>query len=276
MNQVPAATQNGASHLTPAQSYFYQVNGYVVLKGLFSQEECARLIRLADQMDADETCQYKHDGYPKTPIRTVLSRCAWYDPLLLETAMSPAILPVIQEIVGGQVRLEEHQFIINYPDPSQSKDSPKSVPIREEGWHRGIGPSFGSFQSNGYSHCLFTKALIYLTDNGPGEGTWVVPGSHKLELPTNELVQFMDETHVRQLQARAGDVLILSETLIHSAPSLSISSSPRYTLIYGYTAPFMQTWNRYDPPTNLLARVTPEQRTFLTGEARYAFRRGQF
>jgi len=276
MNQAPAAAIDGTSYLTPAQSYFYQVNGYVVLKGLFSQEECTRLIRLADQMEADETCQYKHDGYPKTPIRTVLSRCAWYDPLLLETAMSPAILPVIQEIVGGQVRLEEHQIIINYPDPGQVRDGPKSVPIREEGWHRGIGPSFGSFQSNGHVHCLFTKALIYLTDNGPGEGTWVVPGSHKLELPTNELVQFMDETLARQLQVRAGDVLILSETLIHSAPSLSISSAPRYTLIYGYTAPFMQTWNRYDPPSDLLARVTPEQRTFLTGEARYAFRRGQF
>jgi len=276
MDQTPAANQTGTSSLTPAQNYFYQVNGYVVLKGLFSQEECAHLIRLADQMDADDGCTYKHDGYPKTPIRTVLSRCAWYDPLLLETAMSPIIMPIIQGIVGGEVRLEEHQFIINYPDPSQKAQGAKRLSIREEGWHRGIAPSFGSFQTNGHSHCLFTKALIYLTDNGAGEGTWVVPGSHKLELPTSQLVEFMDETLAVQLQARAGDVLILSETLIHSAPSLSISSAPRYTLIYGYTAPFMQTWNRYDPPADLLAGVTPEQRAFLTGEARYAFRRGQF
>lgn len=274
MEQANHVTSSITTTLTPAQHYFYQVNGYVVLKGVFSPEECQRLRQLADRMDADDACTYKHDGYPKVPIRTVLSRCAWYDPHLLETAMHPAILPVIEEIVGGAVRLEEHQFIINYPDPEQQSKEP--VSIREEGWHRGIGPSFGSFQSNGHSHCLFTKALIYLTDNGPGEGTWVVPGSHKLELPSKELVEFLDESLVRQLQVKAGDILILSETLIHSAPSLTLSSAPRYTLIYGYTAPFMQTWNRYDPPADLLARVTPEQKDFLTGEARYAFRRGQF
>jgi hypothetical protein len=70
--------------------------------------------------------------------------------------------------------------------------------------------------------------------------------------------------------------LILSETLIHAAPRLKTGSSARYTLIYGYTAPFMQTWSRYDPPADLLARVTPEQRAFLTGELRYGFRSGQF
>ncbi len=270
MDQAPHV----ATTLTPAQLYFYQVNGYVVLKNVIAPDECQRLRQLADRMDADDSCTYKHDGYPKTPIRTVLSRCAWYDAHLLETAMHPAILPVIEEIVGGPVRLEEHQFIINYPDPNQPQQ--KSVPIREEGWHRGIAPSFGSFQANGHAHCLFTKALIYLTDNSAGEGTWVVPGSHRLELPSKEVAGFLDESLARQLQAQAGDVLILSETLIHAAPSLTHSSAPRYTLIYGYTAPFMQTWNHYDPPASLLANVTPQQKAFLTGEIRYGFRRGQF
>lgn len=265
-----------AVRLTPAQRYFYEVNGYVVLPRLITPEECQRLLTLADAMDADTHCAYKHDGYPKTPMRTVLSRCAWYDPYLLETAMHPAILPVIQEIVGGEVRLEEHQFIINYPDPQETAATYRAKPIREEGWHRGIAPNFGSFQVNGHSHCLFTKALIYLTDNGPDEGTWVVPGSHRLDLPTKKLTEFIDGTLVRQLEVNTGDVLILSETLIHSAPRLRPGSAPRYTLIYGYTAPFMQTWSRYDPPSDLLGKVTSEQRAFLTGELRYRFRSGEF
>lgn len=264
------------AQLSPAQRYFYEVNGYVILKNIFSPAACQRLIALADQMDADAACAYKHDGYPKTAVRTVLSRCAWYDPQLLETAMHPTILPIIEGIVGGSVRLEEHQFIINYPDPSTTTQPRPAESIRTEGWHRGIAPNFGSFQANGHFHCLFTKALIYLTDNGPGEGTWVVPGSHRLDLPTKQLVEFIDETLARQLETQAGDVLILSETLIHAAPSLSPNASPRYTLIYGYTAPFMQTWNRYDPPADLLTRITPHQQAFLTGELRYGFRSGQF
>src|SRR5438067_12062063 len=102
--------------LTPAQRYFYDVNGYVVLEGVFSPAECRRFVELADRMDADDTCAYKHDGYPKTPALTVLSRCAWYDPHLLETALHPTLLPIMEDVVGGEVRLEEHQFLINYPN----------------------------------------------------------------------------------------------------------------------------------------------------------------
>ena len=123
---------------------------------------------------------------------------------------------------------------------------------------------------------MFSKAFIYLTDNGPGEGTWVVPGSHRMNTPTKTLREFMDDTLAKQLQSQAGDVLILSETLIHAGPQLKDGASPRYSLVYGYTPPFMQTWRRYDPPADLLERVTPAQQQFLTGEIRYGFRRGQF
>ena len=262
--------------LTPAQRYFFDVNGYVLLKDVFSPADCRRLIDLADRMDADDGCAYKHDGYPKTPMLTVLSRCAWYDPQLLETAMHPVMLPVMQDVVGGDVRLEEHQYLINYPVEPERDTAFDDFRVADEGWHRGIAPNFGSFEADGHYHCMFSKVFIYLTDNGPAEGTWVVPGSHRMDMPIAALRGIMDETLARQLESRAGDVLILSETLIHAGPRLKPGASPRYSLVYGYTAPFMQTWDRYDPPADLLERVTPEQRRLLTGELRYAFRRGQF
>ena len=264
------------SGLTQAERYFFDVNGYVLLPGVFSPAECGRLIDLADRMDADAGCAYKHDGYPKTPALTVLSRCAWYHAHLLDTAMHPVLFPVIQDVVGGDVRLEEHQYLINYPVEPESDSAFRESCVADEGWHRGIAPNVGSFEADGHYHCMFTKAFIYLTDNGPGEGTWVVPGSHRMDLPTGTLREFMDGTVARQLESRAGDVLILSETLIHAGPRLKAGARPRYSLVYGYTAPFMQTWNRYDPPADLLERATPEQRSLLTGELRYGFRRGQF
>lgn len=264
------------NRLAPAERYFFDVNGYVLLQGIFSRAECRRFIDLADRMDADDACAFKHDGYPKTRTLTVLSRCAWYHPHLLETTMHPVLLPVIQDVVGGDVRLEEHQYLINYPNEAEDEIVPFASNVADEGWHRGIAPNVGSFEANGHYHCMFSKAFIYLTDNGPGEGTWVVPGSHRMNMPTGTLREFMDETVARQLQSRAGDVLILSETLIHAGPRLTPGAPPRYSLVYGYTAPFMQTWNRYDPPADLIERVTPEQRRLLTGELRYGFRRGQF
>ncbi|NJN84877.1 MAG: alpha/beta hydrolase [Caldilineaceae bacterium] len=105
---MPTTTMPPAG-LTPAQRYFYDVNGYVILKAVFSEMECQRFIDLANQMDADDTCSYKHDGYPKIPVRTVLSRCAWYDPLLLATAQHPRILPVIEEIA----RQERNEYPVH-------------------------------------------------------------------------------------------------------------------------------------------------------------------
>ena len=96
-----------------------------------------------------------------------------------------------------------------------------------------------------------------------------------MDLPTKTLREFMNDSLTRQLKSRAGDVLILGETLIHSGPRLRPGSQPRYSLVYGYTPPFMQTWQRYDPPASVEG-VTPEQRRLLTGEVRYGFRRGQF
>ncbi len=264
------------NRLSSAKRYFFDVNGYVMLQGVFSPAECRRFIDLADRMDADDLCAYKHDGYPKTPALTVLSRCAWYRPYLLETAMHPILLPIIRDVVGGEVRLEEHQYLINYPNETEDEIVPRTSHVADEGWHRGIAPNVGSFEADEHYHCMFSKAFIYLTDNGPGEGTWVVPGSHRMNMPTGTLREFMDEALARQLQSRAGDVLILSETLIHAGPRLRAAAPPRYSLVYGYTAPFMQTWGRYDPPADLLERVTPEQRRLLTGELRYGFRRGQF
>ena len=73
-------------------------------------------------------------------------------------------------------------------------------------------------------------------------------GEPSMDMPTGTLREFMDGTVARQLESRAGDALILSETLIHAGPRLQAGARPRYSLVYGYTAPFMQTWNRYDPP----------------------------
>ncbi|MBM3263913.1 MAG: phytanoyl-CoA dioxygenase family protein [candidate division Zixibacteria bacterium] len=257
--------------LTPAQRYFYDVNGYVLLKNLFTRDQCRRFVEIADRMDAEDTCAYKHDGYPKRPTLTVLSRCAWYDPHLLDTARHPAVLPVIEEVTGGEERLEEHQYLINYPDPAGYDPD---LPIGNLAWHRALGAAWGGFRVDGRYHCFVNKALIYLTDNSPndGSGTWVVPGSHRMDTPTPALCAFLDASLCRQIEADTGDVLILSETLVHSVPRLKPGASPRYSLVYGYSVPFMQTWNRYDPPTELLDCVTPEQRRFLTGEVRYAYR----
>src|SRR5687767_8743228 len=99
--------------LTPAQRYFYDVNGYLLLEGIFSPAECRRFVELADRMDADEAWPHRHPGYPRTPTRTLLARCTWYDPHMMAMALHPTLLRVIEEIVGGDVRLEEDHFMIN-------------------------------------------------------------------------------------------------------------------------------------------------------------------
>ena len=58
------------------------------------------------------------------------------------------------------------------------------------------------------------KTLAYLTDVGPDDGdTAVVPGSHRMNWPQEEMVAAAkeDDGLVHQVEASAGDVLQLPE-----------------------------------------------------------------
>jgi hypothetical protein len=252
--------------LTPAERLYFDLNGFILLRDVLTADECERLRDVAAKMKRDSP-------YPRrdSERQRVLYGPAWYNRLILDLIMDPRLRGRAEDIVGGASRLEENEFLTFAPACEPATATMPSV--GELLWHRGLMPDYGSFESDGHYHCLFTKIIVYLSPHEPGAGTWVVPGSHKSRLPVSEFKSLADENLVRQIDARPGDALLFGETLIHSSPHRP-RQHERLLFVVAYTAPFMSTWNHEtDPPATLAYDVSDEERRFIFGEARYDFRR---
>jgi hypothetical protein len=251
--------------MTPAQRLRFDVDGYVLLEGVLSRDECRFLLGLAQRMKADSP-------YPRQDLahQTVLHGPAWYERACLELAMDDRLRRRAETLIGSEARLEENEFIIVHP-PAPCPAS--GLPPLPEGWHRGLKPGPASFEADGHYHCLFVKALVYLSDNCEGSGgTWVMPGSHRVSQEVDEFVRAAGASGARQVQARPGDVLLFGETLIHASPRPSFDGD-RVILVIGYCAPYMSPWSvESDPPAALAKSLSDEQRRFVYGEARYQSR----
>jgi len=256
---------SGCFMLTTAERVFFELNGFVLLKGVLAPDECAWIADLAARMRRDSP-------YPRydSEAQTVLFGPAWYDRRMLALSMEPRLRARAEAIVGGASRLEENQFLIFSPQPADLDDQAEAIDRRR--WHRGLTPDYGSFEHAGRYHCLFTKVILYLSPRGVSTGTWVVPGSHKLQIGIGDFEQVVDESMTHYVDGEAGDALLFGETLIHSSPPPSYTRE-RLLLVIAYSAPFMKTWSRdTDPPPSLCDTLTDDERRFVFGDDRYAFR----
>ena len=149
--------------------------------------------------------------------RVLLGHLVEYDPALLAYAVHPKLVPLVEEVVGGTVRLEESEAIINRRNPEASPASLVSGAGLQ--FHDGTRHGWGTWEEQGNFHCLFVKTLAYLTDVGPDDGgTSVIPGSHKLSWPPQESIAaaLADGRLIHQIEAKAGSVLLFPESLLHS------------------------------------------------------------
>ncbi len=251
--------------LAEDQRLFFNINGYVLLKGVFAPPECDHFAEMALRMKAKSRW-----GRRDSDHQTVLYGAAWFDHSILDVAFGPKLRPFAEDILGGASRLAESQYLITAP--RHSSDKKESSSFR---WHRGLAPDYGSFERAGNYHCLFTKAIIYVTGLDPGQQTVVVPGSHRLAMPIQRLERSLDDELIRSVDAHRGDVLLFAETLVHSSPA-DPPQTERTLLVIAYCAPFLRSWGpETDPPASIAAELTEAEHEFIYGSRRYEFIEGE-
>lgn len=107
-------------------------------------------------------------------------------------------------------------------------------------WHRGTGVESGTWTHAGLTHCSFVKALTVLQSGSDkaSTGTLVVEGSHKVDVPTVELLALAKEglraegtsELVTTVPMAVGDTCFFMETLLHAAPE-EMSDSERIVIM---------------------------------------------
>ncbi len=158
--------------------------------------------------------------------------------------------------------------------PSGAEPQQRAVlPLR---FHRGAAPTWGTYAEPNIFHGLFVKTLAYLTDVGPEDGgTTVIPGSHRLSRPQQDIISAAMEDPERlvyQVTAQAGSVLLFSESLIHSTTQI-ISDAERVILVTGYTPPMLREWPGNEVSPEFVASLPEPLRPIVSGSDSWHWKR---
>ena len=264
--------------LTPAQRYHLDVYGYVVIENTLTADEVSTL--------RDALQRLKHDFLATgDPLGAVVRNCrvSAYkphhihfahvmesDPAILGYLAHPRLVAMAEELVGGSVRIEESEAIINARDP----DADYSKPARY-GFHTGTRPHYGTYTENGLYHCNFVKTLTNLTDLGPDDGgTVAIAGSHKVHCSEEEIIAcaYEDPSLIHRVVAPAGSTLLFGEALIHATGQIR-SDRERIILIGGYTPPMFQAWNGQEPSAKFIAQTPEALRPLVSGSDGWQWKR---
>ena len=263
--------------LVVSQRLHFDIYGYVLLKSVLTPDEVKRMKSALHRADKDPDLDTNSRVYVRrnSDHYVLLGNLVEYDSALLEYAVHPKLVPLVEEVVGGKVRLEETEAIINSRDPDVDLQELEKRCYNPIGFHRGTQHGWGTYIEQNKFHCVFVKTLAYLTDVGPDDGgTAFVPGSHRLTWDRSEMIEaaMSDDSLVCQVEAEAGDVLLFPESLIHSTTAIK-SDKERTILIAGYTPTMFQPWpgNEVDP--EFVKTLPDEVRALISGSEGWSWQR---
>jgi len=259
--------------LTATQRYFLDVNGYVIIPNTLDADEIAELKNAIHQLKreliatGDPTRQRVRGAkmaYNK-PHHSFIGSVVEAHPAITAYTSHPRMVSMAEELIGGEARIVEVNAHINSRDPERK---PEEVSYD---FHRGADIPFGSHIQNSLYHCNFVKTLTNLTDLGPDDGgTVVIAGSHKIDVPTQEIVECAkrDPKLIHQLIAPAGSTLLFCETLIHATGDLR-GDRERTIMICGYASSLFPWWDGQPLSPEFIERIPESLRTLYLGKAHW-------
>lgn len=230
------------------ERYLFDVNGFLVVRGVLSAEAVVRLNAALDQQGLDDLDEESRD-----------TKLHWLPDLggpFLDLIDHPRILPYLVEFVDERVRLD-HSYGRHMVTGSPGLDLhgfPDDRP-RNCAWYH---------VRNGCISAGLTVVSFALTDVSADDGGFVcVPGSHKANFPS----PFLDTPADRQrpwlthVELQAGDAVIFTEALTHGSLDWE-GPGVRRALFYKY-APGQWAWLSHQWTSDELEPLTPRQRAIV-------------
>ena len=127
--------------LTPAQRYHLEVYGYVVIENTLAMDEPGRLLEAMQRLKRDLLAA-------ADPAAAVIRNCRLSayqphhlhfahileaDPAIFAYLTHPRLVGMAEELVGGSVRLEESEAVVNSRDPDADLSA-----VPRYGFHTGF------------------------------------------------------------------------------------------------------------------------------------------
>jgi hypothetical protein len=238
--------------MTPEEQFMFDLDGYLVVKGVLNQQEIDELNALADTAWPGE---YDEKGIRRT------SHVSQWGPAAQRLMDHANIVPYLTELLGPYVRIDHDYSIFMQKGGSAGRlhGGPVMHGNMQAGdhwykYHDGV-------MRNGLT--VFTYCLSHA---GPGDGGFgCVPGSHKSNFPQyvpDEVRSWERRAHyIRQVEVEAGDVIIFTEALMHGTVPWT-ANHERRSLLYKYS-PGHSSWSSTYYNADDYPDVTEQQRRLM-------------
>jgi hypothetical protein len=239
------------------QRYWFDVQGYLVLKSVLSDAMVDNLNRVLDRYEAMDEADYPPPlacGRERDANSLYLSNIVEADPALYPLIDLPAVLPIVRGVSLGLFRLN-HTYALYHWGGAYTPRHMGGTPIH---------PKANYSCRNGEIFSLLTKVVYPLRNHDVDDGCFaVIPGSHKANFPTPANQAGADQGLV-PIPARPGDAIIFTEALTHGS-CINRSGRPRRTLYFCYSVGYMPDWTKYKLhfSERLYAEVNDAQREVL-------------
>ncbi len=265
----------GAVTPTDRDIFFFDLNGFIVIRGALNRTEVADCNRVIDSLQHLKTGDWEgyihghdYDGKAGLNLQQIYEGGEAFERLIDH----PNYIERVRTFVGGDGTFDYchgplfiDECMANIRTPGQA------IPM-----HSGMA---GCGKRTQYAvrdrkfHCGQVNVIIAYTDIGAGDGaTMVVPGSHKSHFEHPDVASkskgwgnsdSMDGVEQAvEVHLQAGDALLFVDALMHGSAA-RVNPGQRRISIYRYGPSWGNFRNGYRPSPELLARLSPERRKIV-------------
>lgn len=247
--------------MTEIDRYLFDLNGYLLLRGVLSNHEVDEINTVMDRILSDwsikakaghiitgfdeETAKEENKDPSKNCVGFYSGRLLDWGVPIRKLVGHDKIMPYLLEMIGPTLRLDHQYAILMRAKP----------PSAGHGLHNAGTPyePVHSYQyRDGRFFSTLTTVSYALTDVPPGGGGFcVIPGSHKSCIPKPR--HFWNIANppdcVIHIPVQRGDAVIFTEALTHGAlPWTSEKDGERRALLFKYCPGYMQWETRSQLP----------------------------
>ena len=236
--------------MTEEEKFMFDLEGYLVIKGVLTGEEVAELNTIADTKfpysDPDSVTREEAVSVWGEPFKRLIDH--------------PRIVPYLVELIEPKFRID-HDYCIFMSEGNT-----------RGGLHGGPGNAGDHWYSyrDGIMRNGLCVVTYFLTDAPAGAGGFAcVPGSHKTNFQDSlpDVVRGFERVphYVVQPAVEAGDALFFTEALMHGTMPWR-AKHERRALLYKYS-PGHSTWAKDYYDLGLYGDLTEQQRRIMSPPA---------
>lgn len=269
--------------LTDRDVYFFDLQGFLVLRGALSPQEVADCNAVLDELQHLQPGEWRGHVHASSFGGTDglnLQQIYEAGPAFERLIDHPSWFQKARHFVGAEGTFDALHGPLYIDENFASVRGPGEAIGLHSGGHVPVHRCQFAYR-NGRFCCGQINILMALNDVGPGDGaTMVIPGSHKAnfehpdtaarsmrgERPSVDGVEGAIEVHLR-----AGDALLFVDAIAHGSAA-RVNPGQRRVCIYRYGPSWGASRHGYRPSPELLSRLTPLQRQVVDPQGEIAKR----